>query len=61
MIQYEYELERSNASLKHQEDLVYILTERNDHMKHSIQQRQEQIIELESEIIQLDDTLIKSK
>lgn len=61
IIQCEYELEHSNSSLKQQEDLEDILTERNEDIERLIQQHEKQIIEFEIELIKLDDLIINSK
>ncbi|CAF4612589.1 unnamed protein product [Rotaria sp. Silwood1] len=60
IIQCEYDLERSNSSLKQQEDLLRILTQRTDDTERIIQQRRKRIIELENEVVQLDNLLIYS-
>ncbi|CAF1315035.1 unnamed protein product [Rotaria sordida] len=60
IIQCEYDLERSNSSLKQQEDLSHILTQRTHDIEHIIQQHRKRIIELENDVIQLDDLLIYS-
>jgi hypothetical protein len=59
--QYQHDLERSNVTFNQQEDLLHILTQRNDEIDRSIQQRRQQINELENDLIKLDDLLINSK
>jgi len=58
--QYQHDLECSNATLNQQEDLVCILNQRNDEIERSIQQRRQQIAEIENELIKLDELLRSS-
>ncbi len=58
---YQHDLECSNATLNQQEDLVRILTQRNDEIERSIEQRRQQITDLENELIKLDELLRNSK
>ncbi|CAF4420054.1 unnamed protein product, partial [Adineta steineri] len=60
ILQYQYDLERSNSSFKQQEDLLYILNQRNDDIERIIQQDQKQIIEFEDVLIEFDDLLSKN-
>ncbi|CAF3148330.1 unnamed protein product [Rotaria sp. Silwood2] len=60
IVQCEYDLERSNSSLKQQDDLLRILIQLTDDTEYVIQQRRKRIIELENDVIQLDDSLINS-
>ncbi len=59
--QYQHDLERSNTTFNQQEDLIHILTQRNEELERNIQQRRQQISELENDLIKLDDLLINSK
>ncbi|CAF0808983.1 unnamed protein product [Adineta ricciae] len=58
--QYQHDLERSTASLTQQEDLVHVLTQHNDEIERIIQERRQQINNLENELIKLDDMLINT-
>ncbi|CAF1291686.1 unnamed protein product [Adineta steineri] len=58
--QYQHELERSNTTLNQQEDLTRVLTQHNDEISRIIQQRRQQINELENELTKVDDTLMNS-
>ncbi len=59
--QYQYDLERSNVTLNQQEDITHVLIQHNDEIERIIQQRRQQINELENELIKLDDLLMNSK
>jgi len=59
--QYQYDLERSNVTLNQQEDVTHVLIQHNDEIERIIQQRRQQINELENELIKLDDLLMNSK
>ncbi|CAF1244250.1 unnamed protein product, partial [Adineta ricciae] len=58
--QYQHDLERCTTSLTQQEDLVHVLTQHNDEIERIIQERRQQINNLENELIKLDDMLINS-
>lgn len=59
--QYQHDLERLNVTLNQQEDIAHVLTQHNDEIERIIQQRRQQINELENELIKLDDLLMNSK
>ena len=59
--QYQHDLDCCNTTFNQQEDLVDILSQRNDDIDRALQQRRQQINELENELIKLDDMLITSK
>ncbi len=59
--QYQYDLERSNVTLNQHEDITHVLIQHNDEIERIIQQRRQQINELETELIKLDDLLMNSK
>ena len=55
--QYQHELEQSNAALrKHQDDLGHWTHQRHQELERSIQERQEKILDLESQLVQFDDS-----
>ena len=47
--------------MKQQDDLLHILTRRNDDIEHIIQQHEKQIIEFEDDLLRFEDLLINSK
>lgn len=61
MRQYEQDLERCNFTVHQQEDLFYILADRNNDIERLIEQRRNYINQLEHELVQLDDLLLKSE
>ncbi|CAF2142584.1 unnamed protein product [Rotaria magnacalcarata] len=58
--QYQHELERSNVSINQQEGLVRLLTQRNEDIERLIQQRRQQLNDLEAELIKSDESAINS-
>lgn len=59
--QYQHELERSSVAFNQQEDLVRMLTQRNDEIERMIQQRRQHLTELEDELKISGDSIINSK
>ncbi|UJR09335.1 hypothetical protein I4U23_013578 [Adineta vaga] len=59
ILQYEYDLQRSNVSSKQQDDLLDILNQRNDDIEHIIQQDQKDIMNFEDALLELEDLLIQ--
>lgn len=54
-------MERSNTTINKQEDVVRLLIQRTEDMEQVIQQRRQQINELENELNKLDESVINSK
>ncbi|CAF1094305.1 unnamed protein product [Adineta ricciae] len=59
ILQYEYDLQRSDASLKQQDDLLDILNQRNADIERIIQQDQKVIMDFEDALIELEDLLMQ--
>jgi hypothetical protein len=49
------------STFNQQEELAFMLNERNDDIERMIEQRRQQINDLENELIHLDDLLINSE
>jgi len=60
MTQCQLDFERSNAILNQHEELLQMLTQRNDDIERVIQQRRQHLNDLENELIKLDNILISS-
>lgn len=54
-------MERSNTTINKQEDVVRLLIQRTEDIEQVIQQRRQQINELENELNKLDESVINSK
>ena len=59
--QYQQDLQCSNVAFNQQEDLGRVYHQRNEEIERNLEQRRQQILELESELNKLDELLMNSK